>query len=65
MSGPNSIRELEGLVFDVPGPAGSLKDALDALNALLRIGRTRSIIELLLIPCHRDRPQSGYIEHAP
>ena len=61
----NSIRELQGLAFDIPGPAGPLKDALDALNALLRIGRTQSIIELLLITCHRDRSENRYAEHVP
>lgn len=35
-----SIAALQGLMFEVPGPAGSLKDALDALNALVRIGKT-------------------------
>ena len=62
---PNSIRDLEGLAFDIPGPAGSLKDALDALNSLLRIGSTWCTIEHLLITWHRDRSENRYAEHVP
>ena len=60
-----SIRALEGLIFGVPGPAGSLKDALDALNALVRIGRTQSITEHLLTIHPRDRSKNSRTQHAP
>ena len=56
-----SIRVLKILIFKVFVPAGSLKDAL---NALVRTGRTRIVTELFLIIYDRDRSKDSYAQHA-
>jgi hypothetical protein len=52
-------------MFEVPGPDGSLKDALDALNGLVRIGKARYITELLLTIHHRGRSKNCDTQRAP